>query len=483
MLDSPERATAVGAARWVVLGAPAGLDHDALVTAVGALVDTHDVLRARVEDGESGQTLSVGERGTVEPAGLVVRVDAADLAGEEDLARAANRAAGEAAERLDPRAGDVLRVVWLDAGPDRVGRLALVAHRLVVDEESWPILVTDLFAAYQAAAGGREPELEPVPTSFRRWAQALTAQTGGARRAEELGAWTALLGEPEAPLGERDLDPARDTVRTLREESWTVPAEQAAALTRRTPLVFHCDVREVLLAGLTAAVATWRPAAAEGLLVDVQGRRGESVDATGLDLSRTVGWCTSAHPVRLTVGELDLDEVLAGGPDAGLLLKAVKEQARSVPGDGFGYGLLRHLDATTALADAPPAQIGFTYLDRPDDGTDTDVEAPTEPIAAWETAGQSAVSGRVDPDAPATHPLEADVRVQDSPDGPELTLTLRWPGELLTAADVEELGECWLEALEGLANHTTDPAAGGHTPSDFTLLDLDQDEVDELDNF
>jgi nonribosomal peptide synthetase CepA len=34
--------------------------------------------------------------------------------------------------------------------------------------------------------------------------------------------------------------------------------------------------------------------------------------------------------------------------------------------------------------------------------------------------------------------------------------------------------------LAGLALHGTEPTGGGHTPSDFPLVDLDQDELDEF---
>ncbi|MDC0774072.1 hypothetical protein, partial [Streptomyces sp. HD] len=70
--------------------------------------------------------------------------------------------------------------------------------------------------------------------------------------------------------------------------------------------------------------------------------------------------------------------------------------------------------------------------------------------------------------------------VHDGPDGPELKLTLSRPAALLDEQAVEELGRAWLALLAGLAAHTTSPAAGGHTSSDFTLVDLAQDEVDEL---
>ncbi|WP_314414703.1 hypothetical protein, partial [Streptomyces sp. DSM 40484] len=55
-----------------------------------------------------------------------------------------------------------------------------------------------------------------------------------------------------------------------------------------------------------------------------------------------------------------------------------------------------------------------------------------------------------------------------------------WPAALLDETDVEEVGRAWLGLLSGLAAHTAGPQAGGHTPSDFALLDLDQDEVDDL---
>ncbi len=45
---------------------------------------------------------------------------------------------------------------------------------------------------------------------------------------------------------------------------------------------------------------------------------------------------------------------------------------------------------------------------------------------------------------------------------------------------MERLARTWLDMLAGLAAHTADPAAGGHTPSDFPLLDLAQDEVERF---
>ncbi|MZE79022.1 hypothetical protein GTY57_19095, partial [Streptomyces sp. SID5475] len=68
-----------------------------------------------------------------------------------------------------------------------------------------------LRAAYEAAAAGRKPELDPVGTSFRRWAGLLAGQAASGDRLAELGDWAALLGGERLPVGRRAPDPARDT--------------------------------------------------------------------------------------------------------------------------------------------------------------------------------------------------------------------------------------------------------------------------------
>ncbi|MFJ5266745.1 condensation domain-containing protein, partial [Streptomyces sp. NPDC088387] len=361
-----------------------------------------------------------------------------------------------------------------DAGPGVMGRLVVVAHHLVVDGVSWRVLLPDLQAACEAVAEGREPVLDPVGTSFRRWSQLLAAQAVSEERVAELPAWQALLGEPQAPLGGRALDPAVDTAVTLRRRSWTVSGAQAAVVVERVAPAFHCGVREVLLAGLAGAVAHWRRGVDEAapVLVDVEGHGREPVE--GVDLSRTVGWFTSSYPVRLAVPAGQLDDAMAGGQGAGRLVKAVKEQVRAVPGDGLGHGLLRHLNPDTGpvLRAAPTPQVGFNYLGRFTAGRGTG------PAGPWQPAG--AARGAVDPELPVTHPVAAAAVVRDTADGPELEITLSWAGRLLGEADVQRLGESWLALLNGFAAHTTSADAGGHTPSDFPLLDLAQHQIEEL---
>ncbi|MDR7276984.1 non-ribosomal peptide synthetase [Catenuloplanes atrovinosus] len=440
-----------GFAQWTVVAVPPGLDERTLVTALTAVVDTHDMLRLRVDSGR----LLTGPPGSVDVAGAVSRVVAGPAADPDDVAQEAARAA---VARLDPAAGAVTRAVLVDAGPDRPGRLVLVAHHLAVDGVSWRVLVPDVRQAYEAVAAGRAPALDPVPVSFRRWADALVRDAVSAERVAELPYWRSVAGAGEHHGG----GPAPGAGGVCS-RSWVLPPARASVLAGRAPAVFFCGVHEVLLAGLAGAVARWR--GGDVVLVDVEGHGRHPVG--GLDVSRTVGWFTGVHPVRLDLAGLDLTGVPAGGPAAERLLKAVKEQSRTVPGDGLGYGLLRFLNPETGpeLAALPSPRIGFNYMGR----------HVTE-AREWEPVG--GVGGMLGPGADLPHDLDADVVLEDGPDGPLLRLALSWPAGRLADGEAERLGREWLEVLSGLARRAEDPSAGGHTASDFDLLDLDQDEIE-----
>jgi nonribosomal peptide synthetase CepA len=99
-------------------------------------------------------------------------------------------------------------------------------------------------------------------------------------------------------------------------------------------------------------------------------------------------------------------------------------------------------------------------------------------VREWQPVG--AIGGAMDPDLNLPHALEVNAIVQDSRGGPELTLMLSWPAGLFDEAEIERFGRTWLDMLSGLARQADDPLAGGHTASDFDLLDLDQDEIESF---
>ncbi|MET7425486.1 amino acid adenylation domain-containing protein, partial [Dactylosporangium sp. NPDC005555] len=372
----------------MLVHAPADLTADGLTAAVQALLDTHDVLRARW----TPAGLDVPAAGSVAAAPLVRVVPGGDPA--EQFAAAA--------DRLAPADGVMLQVVWLG------DRLLLVAHHLVVDGVSWRILLPDLAAAWDAVRAGEPVRLAPATTSFRRWAEQLSTVD----RTTELDRWlppAGALGTQDAAAGTAGQLEHRDVELDL------------AALTE-TADAFHGNPQDVLLAGLATAVAD---GAAGTVLIGLEGHGREEHLVAGADLSRTVGWFTTEFPVALTVTQ-----------QPGATLKAVKEHLRTLPDAGAGFGLLRHLDpaAGPVLAAAPQPAIVFNYLGRLGGGTGGEPFTPAPELPPAAVA--------LSPDMPVRHALTINATA-----GATLRLRLTYlPGRL----DIDGLVARWTAALAAL---------------------------------
>ncbi|MFQ6325283.1 amino acid adenylation domain-containing protein [Nocardia sp. CWNU-33] len=464
--------------QWVMLTLPTGIDATGIDATVQAVIDQHDMLRSRLRP-EPAHTLGWALR--VQPtampaAGLIRRVPVDAAPDSSVFATLADAEANAAAERLDPAAGVMLQLVWFDwAG--QPGRLLVVAHHLVIDGVSWRILVPDFAAAWAQLSVGQQPRLAPVGTSMRRWAHALNA---AAESRDELDWWRSTLGVADPPIGTRPIDPVVDVQATVASVEVALPTEVTRAVLTTLPRAFHSNVDDALIAGLALALTRWQcrhgNTVTEALLTLESHGRHDTV-LPGADLTRTVGWFTTTYPVRLDLSDIDIDDAFAAGAAAAAVLKSVKEQLRQVPNHGIGYGLLRYLNADTAriLRELPTPQLSFNYLGR--FGT----TPATLRDVGWMPVGDDTVGGGVqNPDAPVAALLGINAVTIDTSDGPTLTAAWEYPTGLLSDAEVTDLAGLWCDAVTALAAHASGPGAGGLTPSDVDLVDLDQDAIDRL---
>ncbi|WP_344317138.1 amino acid adenylation domain-containing protein [Actinoplanes couchii] len=449
--------------QWLLVRVPAGAD---LVRTLRSVADRHDALRSRLVRATPGSPgrLVIGAPGSVDAGRWLQRIDAAGLS-ESRIRTLADDAAQQAGHRLDPEAGVMAQAVWLDTGAGRPGYLVLVVHHIVVDGVSWRILLPDLAEAGAGAA------LAPVGTPLKRWAEITTADAYRPDRIAELAHWTGQLTGDDPAFGSRPLDPVGD-LHSVRRLTLRLPAETTSALLTSVPAAFHAGVNDVLLTALALAVTDWRRGRGIGtppVLVALEGHGREEQIDPAVRLSRTLGWFTSIFPVRLDLGPV-------GGADIGGALKLIKEQLNAVPDHGLGFGLLRHLNPETAavLAALPVPQISFNYLGRFAVAAGPDV--PWTPVP-----GAGVLAGGYDAEMPvAPYTLEINAFTEDFPDGPRLGVTWAYPDALIDEAAVAELAEGWFTALAALVAHAAEPGAGGHTPSDFPLTALTQDDIDAL---
>ncbi|MBM2619519.1 amino acid adenylation domain-containing protein [Actinoplanes sp. LDG1-06] len=453
-----ERADRDRLSQHTLLRTPAGLTADRMTELLQGLLDRHDVLRSRLDDHWQLVVAPVGE---VSADSVLSRVPVAAVIPEEVLT---SHFAG-AVDRLNPQAGTMMRAVWFDAGSDEAGRLLLVAHHLVVDAVSWRILRDDLELGW---AAGWESARGPARTSVRRWSEQLRAEAHRPERLAELPYWVDTLALDDQPVPPAAGSPAVSA-------SVTLAAGATEPLLSEVPATFHCGVEDILVAAFVAALAEQqrhRGGPAGPMLVALE-HHGRDAELEGVDVTGTVGWFTTMFPVRLDAGRIDWPDLWAGGESAGRVVKRIKEQLRAVPGDGLGYGLLRHLNEDTApvLARGSGAALSFNYLGR------TSIDFGREP---WSIAPEAVMLKPAETFTPFA--LELNAVTLDRPAGPELTATFSAAPGAFGVTELEALGDIWRRVLDVLVAHTRRPAAGGHTPSDVALAALNQDEIELLED-
>jgi non-ribosomal peptide synthase protein (TIGR01720 family) len=412
--------------------------------------------------------------GSVDARGLLRRVDIGGVSGTEFAGLIGSQArASELGLSLSD--GVVVQAVWFDAGASAAGRLLLTIHHFAVDGVSWRILVPDLAAAWGAVLRGEVPVLSERSSSLRRWSQRLVVEAQSEERVRELGYWTGVLGGESVVLSAGALDVDRDVAGSAGHVTLELGPEVTGLLLTRVVGAFHGGINDVLLACLGLSVVDWsrrRGGGGSSVLVDLEGHGREEI-FSDIDLSRTVGWFTSLHPVRLELGGIDVSEALSGGAALGICVKAVKEQLRGVVDHGLGYGLLRYLNAAgrSALSRYGGPQLSFNYLGRLAGPSETD----------WGSAAEGSLLGPGgDPLRPLGHCVSVDAYTLDGASGPVLTAHWSWAPALLGAEAVEDLARGWFAALSALARHAEQPGAGGRTPSDVGLAGLSQGEIERL---
>ncbi|CAA2101664.1 Linear gramicidin synthase subunit B [Methylobacterium bullatum] len=418
------------------LDARARLDADRLGDALAALVAHHEALRYAFGRDATGAWIQK----PVSAAMLAEPLTIVDVESDEEA-----QVCFLAAERsLNLADGRVFAAILANF-PDGRQRLLLTAHHLVVDAVSWRILVSDIDLLYRG-----ETSAPAAATPFRAWAHRL--RDWAAEIAVRSEAWLPAPSAARLPVDRPD--GARDQHHVATRTLVLDPSLMSGLDRLRTAYGMRLD--EVLLAGLSRAVAAWSGHSTLGVTLERHGRDG---DAANLPLDRTVGWFTTLVPITLSVS-------CHVGRDA----KSTKEAVRTLRGDGSGYSVLRYLGSESErakLSAQPWPEVTFNHL-----GTVATIDAGSLFSIDAESMRLSA-----DPAAPLGAELIVDSFLRDG----AVTLRLGYSAARFDGATMDRLADRLGAAFSALAEHGLDPMAGGATPSDFPLAALTQDQIDGLD--
>lgn len=421
---------------------------------VERLVAHHDALRLRFTRGADGwrQNNDGSEQGRV-----FSRVDLGSV-GPEELPALVEDAASKLQASLDLTAGPLLRIALLDRRPEQPSRLLFIVHHLAVDGVSWRVLLEDFRTAYGQRLEGKEIELPAKTTSFQVWATRLVTHARSGALDPEFSYWLAQESREVRPLP-RDFVGKPNTVESEAVVSMSLTAEETKSLLQDVPVAYGTQINDALLTSLLRALTSWT--GERSLLVDLEGHGREEI-VEGVNLSRTVGWFTSRFPLLLAADEPS---------DIAEALKQVKEQLRSVPHRGIGYGLLRYLSArsadSAALASLPQPEISFNYLGQLDSRFG---------VTSIFTLGAESVGPTRSQRQMRRHLLSVDGSITAG----RLRFSWTYSEAVHRRATIEQIASKFAESLRALIAHCVSPEAGGYTPSDFPKAKLSRKALDKL---
>jgi len=258
----------------------------------------------------------------------------------------------------------------------------------------------------------------------------------------------------------RDYHSGANLIQNTATVAVSLSRAETEALLQEVPGVYHTQINEVLLSALAVALGEWTGQTT--VLVDMEGHGREQI-SDQVDVSRTVGWFTTIYPVLLKVkGRLS---------EAGEVLKQVKEQVRSIPEQGMGYGMLRYLgtdsESKRRLRALPPAEVVFNYTGQ----FDQTLSESGLFRAAREQRGEARSGANQ-----RTHLLEVTGGVA----GGQLQLTWSYSEEVHTRETVERVAADFIAALRQLIQQCQWGEVVGFTPSDFEDFQWSQHELDDI---
>ena len=411
------------------------------------LVLHHDALRLRFKRDEisgSWRQFYAGEQ-----AAQQVRVEEIKLSNISALEAWAT----EFQRGLNLEHGPLIKVALIEPGPGENQRLLIVIHHLPVDAVSWRILLDDLERGLSQDKRGQPINWGLKTTSFGQWSERLTEYAQSPELQAELDFWSEIVHTASTlplRLDREDRERKLASSRTLGQH---LDVDETRALLQDVPAAYHTQINDVLLTALVEAIGRWT--GERRIVVDLEGHGREEISAD-IDLSRTVGWFTSVCPVILDVRNTETP---------GAALREVKEQLRNIPNGGIGFGVLRYLGNAAQLKSGNPVELSFNYLGQLDQVLDSDSLF----AGAGESIGPSqSLQGR------QRYALDVAAAVA----GGKLNVRFTYNEQLHTAETIREVMNSYMTALRELIVYCQADEVAGFTPSDFPLIELNQQELD-----
>ncbi len=338
---------------------------------------------------------------------------------------------------LNIEQGPLSQLLWVA----ETGQLLWVIHHLIVDGVSWRILLEDLNLAYAGEALGSKSH------SYRDWSQSLSRYVVKS----DLEYYQAQLQDiPRLPTDY--VYTGYIALRDVQGLNIAFSSQMTKQFLQKAHQSYGTQPDDLLLLALVLAVGDCF--GQYQICVDLEGHGREEL-GEHLDLTRTLGWFTSLHPVILKLPEpSNMDQSI----------KHVKEHLRHIPQKGVSYGILSQIQKTCAFVQG---DMVFNYL-----GQWSNSQRQDETFFFGE--GDTGLS--VSLDNPHVYPLAINGGVNQG----QLEFHWTYSTRHYKAETIAKLSNAFKVRLEALIEYCSEEKYYGYSPSDFPYAKLSGKQLDKL---
>jgi amino acid adenylation domain-containing protein/non-ribosomal peptide synthase protein (TIGR01720 family) len=426
----------------VLLESTTAIDEDIMRSVLNAIVLHHDALRMVYQGLPDGWTQY--NRGREQTYSMEVLEVNDEASFREHCDRIQST--------IDLGNGPLVKVGLFRGGP--CDRILLVIHHLAVDGISWRILLEDLCGLYLQYIAGEHPSLPAKTDSFRIWQDRQLEYSRSERLLKERDYWTQIEALPVVRLPLEN--PGGSNL--IADESvcsFLLNGNITGLLLNECYEAYSTEINDILLAALSMAMKTVFNMGK--ILIKLEGHGREDI-GTDTDVSRTIGWFTSAYPV-----------VLDASHHADIIRHTieVKETLHRIPNKGIGYGILRYLSRMDYRL---MPEITFNYL-----GDFGSALIGGEGERLFEFSGK--YRGR---ERSADSPREATLDVFGLMVEGQLRLSIGYSTRQFTVQRIESLLEAYRQHLTDLIKRLSAEKKKHLSPVDLTYKGLTIEELQKL---
>lgn len=357
---------------------------------------------------------------------------------------------------MDLAKGNLARLGFFETKVGEPNALAIVVHHLIIDAESWRILLEDLQSCWLSFSQGTRPSLPSKTTSYKHWFEKLSEYGQSPSLLEEVDYWDLQKSYSTIPVDftvsyEDNVEGSASVVSTL------LDIDTTGLLLHEIPKKLKVEVRDVLVSALAIVLQKWTKH--DEVLFDIEGHGREGL-FDNVDISRTIGWFTTVFPTVFKISSnAQLNETLL----------AVKSTLKAIPKKGIGHGVLLENNDESMEKQQAYSQVCFNYLGQ---------------IDAHKNDNQAEVFSLLKHNVGATRSaeclrafyLEVNAKVQSG----QLHISWSYSNNIHKAETIEQLAHDFGQVLNDILALEVTNTIEDNDDDSFDFADFEDDEMDAI---